>query len=50
MCEVCEVMRRHEEYARGWVRLYPNSPDAKEMADYALKLMRLRAEHAKRCQ
>jgi hypothetical protein len=44
-CTACELMNRHEQYARGWVRLYPNDPDAKYVAQYALDLQKLRLKH-----
>ena len=49
-CNVGQIMRKDENYARGWVALFPNEPEAMEMADYALKIRRLRNEHEDRCE
>ncbi len=49
MCIVNDVMRKHEEYARGWVRLHPNETEAQEMAQYAIDQLKLRHSHEDRC-
>lgn len=51
-CEVFVVMDKHEQYARGWLRLYEtaeNTSTAAEMGQYALNLQKLKQEHAERC-
>ena len=50
MCIVADVIRKNEEFARGWVRLYPHGHEATEMAQYALDLVRMRIAHGERCE
>jgi hypothetical protein len=46
-CELCDIMRKNEEYARGWVRLFEGCrpSEAIQVAQYALDLQKLRHKH-----